>query len=103
MNHGRDNFVPNLLFNIGIIGTIIFWVVMTRHGMVDINWAVMIIIYVVIWLLNSLSPLSFLEVVLFIVLKLLGKITMGWAWIILIIVMAGCMFPVFQSIRDSYK
>ena len=102
MNHGRDNFVPNLLFNVGIIGTIIFWVVMTRHGMVDINWAVMLILYFVIWILDGLTPVAGLEVVLFIVLKLMGKITMGWAWIILIIVFAGCMMPVFKSMRDSY-
>ena len=95
MDHRNDSFFPDLFTTLSAIAKIIMWIVWKVNGffLLGIPWLIAIII------LTFFAPMG--ATIAFIVLKLVGKLTVGWAWIILTLVLDGLMMNVWLNLNKK--
>ena len=81
MTYRNDSFIPELLMIFGLIGAIVMPVVTYMSG----NIASPMIIYIIAAVLISFANLATFSpayTIAFIVLKIIGCLSLGWPWII---------------------
>lgn len=76
-----DTFTQNLLTTISWLANIAFWVVVKVLGLMSVG----VILTIVIVIATSFIPLG--GPIAFIILKLTGKLTISWLWLILVFIL----------------
>ena len=73
-----DPFMKNLATTISVLANIAFWIVVKALGFMSIG----LILTIVIIIATSIIPLG--GPIAFVILKLTGKLTLSWLWLILV-------------------
>ena len=81
MNYKKDTFVPDLLLTIAVILTIIALIFLYRRGYINLSLVVYIIVSVLLVFVNTMTYLPILSIA-FIILKITGRLTLAWVWIV---------------------
>lgn len=91
-----DPFMKNLATTISVLANIAFWIVVKALGFMSIG----LILTIVIIIATSIIPLG--GPIAFVILKLTGKLTLSWLWLILVCALnAFITTTVIESWRNT--
>ena len=99
MRYEKDDLIPNLMSLIAIFATIAADIALKVTGRVQINIIVYIIICFVLVVANCCTYLP-LYTIAFILLKVMGRLSLGWIWIIFTMVIDLLTIPNVQVFRS---
>lgn len=85
MRYEKDDLIPNLMSVISIFASIAADIALKVTGRVQLNIIVYVILCFILVVANSFTYLP-LYTIAFIVLKIMGRLSLGWIWIIFTIV-----------------
>lgn len=98
MNYQKDGFANNVLFTLACIAVIVADIALKVTGQIQLNIIVYVILCVVSFFVNAYTYLP-LYTVAFILLKVTGRLFLGWQWIILSIVIDLMIEPSVEDMR----
>lgn len=100
MTYRNDTFIPDLLVTFGTIGAIVMLVFTYSSGHIQTSMLLYIIAAVLITVTNLITFVP-LYTIAFIILKLLGSLTFGWPWIILMILIDALLEISVNNVRSQ--
>ena len=99
MNYDDDSFTKNLFYTLAFIIYILVAIVVRVKGVVNMPLGLYIGLDIVILFVNAYTYLPLFSGY-FIILKLLGRLTIGWGWIVVTIILDiifGIMVPEIRN------
>ena len=102
MNYKRDTFISDLLSTIQFVLFVTAVIVVRAKGFVEMPLILYIIICVLLVIINLMTYLP-LYTGFFIVLKLMERLTLGWGWIAVTIILDIICAISVPAIRNSVK
>lgn len=90
-----SKFTKDLLATIGAIAKVVFWIVMRNNGAFDAGLGILILTCV----LTLFLPMG--GTIAFVAFKLMGKLTLGWPWILLMMAMDGFMSSIYLDFANE--
>lgn len=100
MTYRNDTFFLDLLVTFGTIGAIVMLVFTYSSGHIQTSMLIYIIAAVVLTVTNLIT-FAPLYTIAFIFLKLIGSLTLGWPWIILIILIDAFLEISVNNVRSQ--
>ena len=102
MNYEKDPFFPNLLLTIAVILAIVVLALAYRRGYVNLSLVVYIIVSILLIFVNAMTYLPLFSIA-FIVLKIMGRLSLGWVWIIATVVIDGLFESYVPEMRRTFR
>lgn len=98
MSYAKDDFISNLMLTIAVLATIVTDIALKVTGRVQFNTIAYVILCIVLLFVNCYTYLP-LYTIAFILLKVTGRLFLGWPWIILTIAVDLMIAPSVKDLR----